>query len=186
MSNATPIWLGIDPGKHGGVAAVWDGGGVAKVTPLLPNARGRDEFDVAACVTLLQSLALLGTVQLVTIERLHAMPAVVNGRPIGGASANFARGESRGWVWACAALRYPHQLVLPKRWQEPMLAGTSGSADTKARSIEAARRLFPLVNLLPTARSRKPADGLTDALLLAEYGRRTTQPPPIEAAQGVA
>lgn len=175
MITDRSLWIGIDPGKHGGVAALFSAGpAMANPTPLLPG-KGRDEFDVSGCVALLEAFAACGHVRLVTIERLHAMPAMVGGRVIGGAAANFARGESRGWVWACAALKLPHQLVLPKRWQEAMLAGTSVSADTKARSIEAASRLFPGFDLRPTPRSRKPSDGLSDALLLAEFGRRTTR-----------
>jgi hypothetical protein len=52
-----------------------------------------------------------------------------------------------------------------------MLEGTQGD-DTKQRSIIAAKRLFPEVSLRRTERSRKDDDGISDAILLAEYGRR--------------
>jgi hypothetical protein len=52
-----------------------------------------------------------------------------------------------------------------------MLAGTPGE-DTKQRSVIAAQRLFPNVSLLPTPRCKKPSDGIADALLIAEWGRR--------------
>lgn len=44
--------------------------------------------------------------------------------------------------------------------------------DTKAMSILAAHRLFPGVSLLRTDKCKKPDDGMSDALLIAEYGRR--------------
>ncbi len=52
-----------------------------------------------------------------------------------------------------------------------MLRGLPGK-DTKTKSILAASRLFPRVDLRRTARSKVAHDGLTDALLIAEFGRR--------------
>ena len=43
----------------------------------------------------------------------------------------------------------------------------------KARNIKAAMMLFPDQALLATERSRKPHDGLADALLIAEYCMRS-------------
>jgi len=77
-----------------------------------------------------------------------------------------------GFAWLLEALEIPYQLVSARTWQKSMLAGTSG-ADTKQRSILAAGRLFPGVNLKRSARARKADDGIADALLLAEYARRT-------------
>ena len=42
----------------------------------------------------------------------------------------------------------------------------------KNTSIDLCKRLFPDINLLATPRSRKPHDGMAEALLIAEYGRR--------------
>ena len=57
-------------------------------------------------------------------------------------------------------------------WQKAMHAGTPGE-DTKARSIAAAQRLFPLTSLLQNPRCRVAHDGMAEALLLAAYGQRT-------------
>jgi len=43
----------------------------------------------------------------------------------------------------------------------------------KNSSIEVAKRLFPGIDLRRTERSRKDDDGLAEALLMAEYARRT-------------
>lgn len=39
-------------------------------------------------------------------------------------------------------------------------------------SIKKAQELFPDVSLLASDRCKRPHDGLADALLIAEYGRR--------------
>ena len=41
--------------------------------------------------------------------------------------------------------------------------------DTKAESILFCKRKFPNVDLTPTERSKKPHDGLSDALCMAYY-----------------
>lgn len=46
-----------------------------------------------------------------------------------------------------------------------------GNTDTKATSLNAAKRLFPTVNFIPKGK-KVPHDGLFDAALIAEYGRR--------------
>ncbi len=45
--------------------------------------------------------------------------------------------------------------------------------DTKKTSINASRRLFPRVSLLRNSKCKTPHDGLSDALLIAEYARRS-------------
>lgn len=47
-----------------------------------------------------------------------------------------------------------------------------GNTDTKKTSLNAAQRLFPTVNFIPKGK-RTPHDGLFDAALIAEYGRRS-------------
>lgn len=44
--------------------------------------------------------------------------------------------------------------------------------DTKAAALLACGRLWPSQTFLPSSRHRKPHDGLIDAALIAEYGRR--------------
>jgi len=65
--------------------------------------------------------------------------------------------------WMLTALEIPYQLVAPQTWQRAMHAGTPGS-DTKQRSILAAQRLFPSVDLRRNRKGRRPDDGLADAL----------------------
>jgi hypothetical protein len=170
------IVLGVDPGKHGGLAFLVPGASLHVVPmPILTAAKGgRDEYDVAAIVHLVDRQLDYAAHHLdgndsvrAFLERLQPMPMEK-----GGTIANFQRGYATAlFVGIFAALGVPCMLVVPRVWQKAMLEGTSGS-DTKQRSIVAASRLFPGVSFLPTPKSRKPSDGLTDAALLAEYGRR--------------
>ena len=162
------LYLGVDPGKQGAIAAVSPDSQVAMThpTPLVTAARGgREEFDLASIVRLLRGL---GPEVFVTVERSQPIPPTVKA----GGNAQFARGVARGWEWMLAALGLPYQLVAPQAWQKAMHLGTAGE-DTKQRSIVAAQRLFPLVDLRRSERCRVAHDGIAEALLLAEYGRRT-------------
>lgn len=64
----------------------------------------------------------------------------------------------------------PFEVIHPKTWQSAMLP--PGTGDTKKRAAIAAERLFPQVDLRRTPKCRGPHDGIVDALLLAEFGRR--------------
>lgn len=71
----------------------------------------------------------------------------------------------------CRVRRYPCTIVRALRWQRTMFAGLGKVKDTKAASIARVKQLFPGVNLQP-GECKKDQDGLSDAILLAEYGRR--------------
>lgn len=163
------IYLGVDPGKSGAIATITENGVTVCPVPLIVHGEGRPEYDLAAirnCLRGRESAAL------VVVERLDSLPVKDGDRQLGGAFANYARGESKGWAWMLTAIGLPFQLVRPQTWQAAMLKGTPKTAGTKARSIMAAQQLFPGVSLLPGPRARKPSDGFADALLLAEYARR--------------
>lgn len=96
------------------------------------------------------------------------------------AGVNSVRTGERGvalWEGICAAWQMPLTIVPPREWQKVMLAGVA-KGDTKAASIVRANQLFPGVDLRP-GQCRKDQDGLSDALLIAEYGRR-------QQCQGIA
>ena len=56
-------------------------------------------------------------------------------------------------------------------WQRPKLP-KDVKFDTKAAALKAANKIWPDQKWLPSARHTKPHDGMVDAALLAEYGRR--------------
>ena len=148
--------LGIDPGKTGAVCAMHaDGPDVRRFPedgdPLETMAELMSEYYIAHAY----------------LERVSAMPG--NGAV---SMFNFGRGYGliQGWL---RGLLIPFTLVSPRVWQKELHLGCSG-ADAKARSAQAAKQLFPAAELV-LPRCRKPHDGMVDALLIAEWGRRNTK-----------
>lgn len=167
--------VGVDPGLHGAIAFLdpRTGKASANVMPLLGETE-RDQYDVPQLRLLLASR---GRDSVVFLERLMPMPPMfkrAGGGEVrgGGVITNYNRGKAT-WLFVglCSGLGIECRLVLPQAWQRSMLEGAQGE-DTKARSVWAAQRLFPSVSLLEGPRCRKPHDGLADALMLAEFGRR--------------
>ena len=183
------IVLGCDPGKAGGLVVLDEAGQIVEAVamPVLKAAKGRAEYDLVAIRRFLTRVALdtatfeltaakggemvqrLSPVVLhVTCERAQPLPPSMPG----GGVAQFHRGVSRGlWEGMLAGLGIPYELVSPRSWQSAMLRDVQGS-DTKQRALIAAQRLFPGHDFRATERSRKAHDGIVDAALIAEYGRR--------------
>jgi hypothetical protein len=64
-----------------------------------------------------------------------------------------------------------YERITPQTWQRVMIPGAKGG-ETKSRALEVARRLWPGTDWRASDRCRTPHDGLIDAALIAEYGRR--------------
>jgi len=151
------IILGIDPGLSGGFACV-NGEGIL-VTWIMP--KNEKVLYLPGIRHILTSVKPDHTY----LEQVHAMH-----KCSAGATFKFGRvfGVLEGML---AALEMPYTLIQPKKWQKPIHEGCE--ADTaKGRSLNAAARMFPMHDFLPTARCYKPHDGMIDAALIAEYGRR--------------
>ena len=83
-------------------------------------------------------------------------------RPMHGSVGAFAFGKSYGSILtALAAARIPTTLVSPQRWQAAMGCRTKGDKNV---SKAEAQRLVPKLRV---------THATADALLIAEYGRRT-------------
>lgn len=113
-------------------------------------------------------------------------------KPIFGSSAKatFQFGFNKGYlIGLLAANKIPYTLVQPKTWQKEMWENsdmvvtykkvvikgqetTRKEVNTKQTSINACKRLFPMVDLRKSSRSKKPDDNKVDSMLLCEYGRR--------------
>jgi Holliday junction resolvasome RuvABC endonuclease subunit len=163
--------IGIDPGIRGAVAVLDASGRVASLddTPsawAVTNGRRRRTHDVAGMRSLLARWARNGHAPHAAVEVQHPMPRQ-------GVTSMFSTGYGYGlWIGLLAGMGIPYTLVHARRWQAALL-GSGGRA--KDRSVAAASALFPGQ---PLPRSRH---GRADALLLAEFGRRSlaAQAPPI-------
>ncbi len=167
------IYIGVDPGKKGAIAIIWD-----DLKPrAYPMPLSEGGIDVGAIVKLMRGIlgpfGPFGRETFVTVEKLQPMPLRDSrGKQLGGHVANYNRGVSMGWHWMLTALGIDHEMVPHQTWQATMLAGAPG-LNSKQKSINVAQLRFPGVSLLRTTRSRKPDDGISDALLIADYGRIT-------------
>lgn len=139
-------FIGIDPGKSGGIAAVSDDG-QSTVAYKMPET----EKDIWI---LLSSIKAEGPC-FCLIERVHSMPGQ-------GVSSVFTFGMGYGALrMALVGLSIPFETVNPQAWQKGLGCLTKGDKNvSKAR----AQQLFPQI---------KVNHYVADALLIAEFCRRS-------------
>ena len=155
------IYIGVDPGKNGGIAVI------GYKNKQEQNKRKIDVYvyqdDIL--IKLVKDLAYFRNVlkedSICYLEQVHAMPKQ-------GVSSTFNFGMNFGFIQGVLkAYAIPYELVTPQKWKKEF----SCTSD-KNTSIEVCKRLFPNVNLKATDRCKKDHDGIAEALLIAEYGRR--------------
>ena len=175
----TMTYVGIDPGLGGAVAWIEMSCFHAHVVPTPTMAKGKSgrQYDMPACWDLLNKIRLENQPSgwtFICLELAQAMPPSVQGRAQGLVSS-FNTGSGWGfWQGLLTALpQCRWQIVHPRTWQKLILAGVPhAKGETKSASILVAKRLFGGVSLKRTDKCRKDCDGMSDALLLAEHGRR--------------
>lgn len=142
------IYIGVDPGKRGGYAAITDG---------IETVCQWDDEQFVKDMRMLSKNKCVAAV-----EKVGAMPGQ-------GVTSMFSFGQSYGFILGVLrAFGIGYQLIPPTVWKREF--GLLHAE--KYGSVEVCKRLFPGVNLLPTERCRKESDGMGDSLLLAEYARR--------------
>lgn len=160
-------YIGIDNGLDGGIAVlpgVRDMHDMATTMPTLECGKKR-VLNEDAIADLFRGWSLVDGNLIVAIEVAQVMPKQ-------GSVGGFNYGTSYGIVRGiCVGLQIPYVLVAPRQWQKELFNGLSKS-DTKSMSVVVAKRMFPLVSLKATDRSKKDSDGMSDALLIAAYARR--------------
>lgn len=169
-------FIGIDPGVQGFITAIYPNG-----TFEFYSIDENDNLDLHRVLKSIKERSLQVTA---VLEDVHS---------IFGASSKstFNFGEIKGILKGLLiANEIPYTLVQPKTWQSEIWTnqdmivsyktikksdGTEQKrkvVDTKSTSINAARRLFPNIDLRKNNRSRKTDDNKVDSLLMAEYARR--------------
>lgn len=150
------VWIGIDPGKKGGVGVIDESRTVLDLFRMPDTCQG---IDAA-----LRHIAAAWPGAVVVLELAQAMPKQ-------GVVSMFEYGRGFGQIeGAIAANGLACHLVRPAVWKKIILSGEADKRD-KGVSIRVCERVFPAASLVP-AGCRKPHDGMAEALLLAEYGRR--------------
>jgi hypothetical protein len=163
------IVFGIDPGKDGYVCRLaTDTGPEFWPTPTVRIGKGKSQkrdYDVAGMRSILTRLPV-SAIGVVVLEKQQSMPGQ-------GVSSTFSTGYGFGlWHGLIAGLGLPIRIVHAQTWQALLCRDIPGD-DTKGRSILAAGRLYPTIDLRATERCRVAHDGKADALLLAHYGTLT-------------
>lgn len=150
------IYIGIDPGRRGALAALDDAGRVI------------DVLDMPDCLwparAWLDGLAVTGDIA-ACIEQCKSFGP--GGHRVDGLLISYG-----SMLGLCCGLDIDACTVLPRTWQAMMLRGAPKGA-TKGRSLWVAAKRWPEVEL-ETKRGRV-LDGRADALLLAEYLRLTAR-----------
>lgn len=137
------IFLGIDPGKSGGVSR-HDGkhveaAGFTNCTP----------YDIYEIIKGYSSDAVA------LIEKVHSMPKQ-------GVKSSFTFGKGYGFLIGClTALEIPFEYVTPLTWQRYLKCKTGGNKNV---SKQKAQELFPTMKI---------THAIADALLIGEYYKRT-------------
>ena len=147
------LFIGIDPGKSGGIAVIDTKNGGCYAVPY----SDKDLLDI--CQDTIQSGAA---------EHIVCCLEKVGARPGQGVVSMFSFGQSVGYIkGVLESFRIPYQEIVPQKWKKEF-----GLNSDKAASAETCRKLFPETNLLATPKCKKPHDGMAEALLMAEYARR--------------
>lgn len=161
-------YVGIDPGKDGAVSVITSAGEVfIHDTPTVDVGKGsKRAYDERAMADLVYRIVDQHGPCVFALELVHSMPGQ-------GVSSMFAMGEGFGlWKGVLAALRVPWTLVTPQRWKGALM---DGQAKQKAASAIVAGRLYPAAAPLLFGSKGGAKDGRADALLIAEYLRRTSK-----------
>jgi crossover junction endodeoxyribonuclease RuvC len=152
------IFIGIDPGKSGGIAVVSSDLEVE----VFPIPLAGDEIDMHEIYVRLKKHCL-GYKMAAYIEKVGAMPKQ-------GVTSMFSFGFTTGALHAIiACLGIPRYVVTPQAWKKEILAGT---AKDKAAAIDYCIKAYPGVNLYATDRSKVCHDGMADSLCIATYAMK--------------
>lgn len=150
------IYVGVDPGARGGLAAIDENN---KILFAVPMSR---ENLVNYIKNLHNDITERNDAVIACVEKVGAMPGQ-------GVTSMFSFGKSAGFIeGVLESFQIPYQLVPPQTWKKSF----SLLHKDKKESIETCKKLFPGVNLLPTERSRKESDGIAESLIMSLYAKR--------------
>jgi hypothetical protein len=156
------IYMGIDPGAKGAIVVINSKGILMEMFPLefsrfytYLNALKRHDYDYDELI--------------IGVEKCQAMRM---GEKAQGAKSMFTYGTGYGKILgSLEVLEFAYTLISPQTWSKVIHAGTlPGKA--KAKSLEAAKRLYPKIDFRATPRCKKEHDGFIDARHIAEFLRR--------------
>lgn len=157
------IFIGIDPGVSGAVAAIGPNSCAVEDIPTIGiEGAGRTvrKIDGLELARLLRRMVPAGEECVVVLEDVHVMPSNKSG-----SAANTSLLHSKGVIeGVLAVMRMPTQLVNSQRWKR-----VYGLGSDKKESLEKARTLYP--DLAKSRLARVADHNRAEGLLLAHYGK---------------
>lgn len=188
-SRIVSIVIGIDCGTSGAMAMIADNGDWEVVTVPTTERRlstrtkkGNPRYSTELDEDAIHQRVIdwrneHGAIRHAFIEKAQVISRWVRGadgamkRETQGAISNFKIGFGLGfWSGLFGGLDVPREIVPPQTWQKAMFQGMG--ADTKMASIIVCKRLYPGIDLRASERCRVDNSNMSDALLIATYGRR--------------
>lgn len=154
------IFLGIDPGKTGGLAVLHNGGRSVHAEPMPPTT-----LDL---YKLLDGFSQ--DVDFACLEQVNSMPGE-------GHAGAFTFGTGYGMLqMGLTATGIPYEFVTPRTWQKALGIKAKAKAESKPQFKERlrakAQQLFPAFPLWGAKGTLVKQRAVCDAMLIAEYCRR--------------
>mgnify|MGYP001287182844 CR=1 FL=1 len=161
------VFIGIDPGLSGGLVAIDHTGSVIGQM-IMPRTNGsKGPLDTSCILSWL--LGVKGPGACAALERAST-------RPGQSATSTLTCGVNWGRLDALlVALGIRYVVPTPQQWKRSLSLPKRSAKERdqgKVDAVELVRCLFPDMDLTPGKRTT-PHDGLADAVLIAEYARRT-------------
>lgn len=161
LSQPERCWIGIDPGLHGGLVALFSSG------KILATAMPSTDREIWVWFNDLSDSSI---VELACLERVHSMPNQ-------SAQSGFTFGCGFGKiVMALCASSIPYETVTPQSWMKslgiPSKKKTESKSQWKNRLLKMAQELFPKLPLWDKPKSKGEQLAIADALLIAYACRR--------------
>ncbi len=155
-------FIGIDPGLSGSIAYIEESEVVTHIMPTISLGKKR----------VLDNLAIREIFSGFDPAKTYAVLEEQHSFPKQGVVSTCSICYSFGILKQCLVdFEIPHEVIPAKDWQREFnISGRKGN--TKAQALQICQNLFPNLNLLATERSKKPHEGIVDAMLIAEFARR--------------
>ena len=151
------LYIGIDPGKAGGIAWLHEGKMYCQPMP-------DTELDLWKLLGVKLASKSIPTHAL--IEQVHAMPQQ-------GVTSVFTFGTGYGGLrMALTAASIPFELVTPQVWQKGLRIPRRYKKETnnqwKTRLLKAAQQMYPTLKLWSKPKSKGKQLAVADAILICE------------------
>lgn len=141
------IYIGVDNGSSGGIAAIEEDGSVIRAVNMPPT-----DVEILICLSVIVNGNPAGS--RAVLEHAQSFPKM-------GVTSAFNYGKGYGAVqMALSAAMIRFDIVVPRKWQAALSCLSGGDKNVTKRRAE---QLFPDV---------KVTHAIADALLIAEYCRR--------------